>query len=101
MFKLKTSRCGKLKRGRPWKEVDAGIIYHMLKNNVPVSRVARHLGIHRDTIYANFREVIDEGRAGWRDAWKKIADAMFAEFLEKKRLKEDARKKRRRSCRRF
>jgi len=89
------------KRGRPRKEVDPGVILHMLTNNAPISRIAKHIGIHRDTIYTNYRQVIEAARVCNREAWKKISDAMFEEFLEKKRLKDEASNSRRRYRRRF
>ena len=36
------------KIGRPKKEIDAGIIFHMVKNSAPVRTIARFLGVHRD-----------------------------------------------------
>lgn len=84
------------KRGRPKKNVDISVMFHMLKNNVPITVVARHLGIHRDTIYTNFRPVIDEAR----EAWRKIIDERYKNFTEKireeKRLKEASKRKKRR-----
>lgn len=74
--------------------MDSGIIFHMLKNNAPVKLVAKHVGVHRDTLYANYREVIEGGRASHSKEWGKIMDVRFAEFLERKRLKEKARKRR-------
>lgn len=60
-----------LKRGRPKKEIDAGIIFHMLKNNAPIVKVAKYLGVHRDTIYANHRDMIEEARrAGHEESMK-------------------------------
>jgi len=86
------------KKGRPRKNIDEGVLFHMLKNSASISEVARHLGIHRDTIYTNFRPIIDEARKSHREAWRKIADQMFADLIERKRVRkktrEEARRKR-------
>lgn len=74
----------KAKRGRPRKDIDTGIIIHMLKNRATIAAVAKHLGIHRDTLYENYRSVIEEGLASHREAWRKISDEMLTRFLEEK-----------------
>jgi predicted nucleotidyltransferase len=83
------------KRGRPRKDVDVGIVFHMIRNKAPIAAVSRHLNIHRDTLYANFRSVIDAARLSHSEAWKVIYDEMFARFLERKRLKEEAKRRKR------
>jgi hypothetical protein len=73
------------RKGRPRKDVDVGVIFHMLKNGAPIAAVARHIGIHRDTLYTNFRSVIEEARVSHHAAWKVISDEMLWKLLEKKR----------------
>ena len=85
----------KKRRGRPKKEVDIDVMHHMLKNKASIAAVARHVGIHRDTVYTNYKAIIAEGRASHSEAWAKIANVMLAEFFEKKRLKEEAKRKKR------
>jgi hypothetical protein len=76
------------KRGRPKKDIDACVIFQMLKNNGTIAAVARHLGIHRDTIYTNFRPVIDEARKAWQKTVEERIDNTLARKREEKRLKE-------------
>lgn len=68
-----------------------------MKNKAPVAAVARHIGIHRDTLYVNFRPTIEEGRARYREAWRLIANVM----LEKRKAKEALKPKKRRYWPRF
>jgi transposase-like protein len=79
---------GKRKRGRPRKHIDPGVIFHMIKNNAEITDVARHLGIHRDTIYTNYRQLIDQAREIHRAEWKALRDVELEKWLEEKRLKE-------------
>lgn len=83
-------------RGRKKKEIDLGVMFHMIKNNAPITAVAKHFGIHRDTLYSNYAQVIKEARQAHTEAWKVIADEMFRAFLERKRLKEAMKKPKRR-----
>lgn len=76
-------------RGRPRKIIDPGVVFHMIKNCAPITAVANHLGVHRDTLYANFPVLIKEAYASHREAWGKISDEMFANWLEQKRLIEE------------
>lgn len=82
-------------RGRPKKDVDVGVIFHMVKNDATITAVARHLGIHRDTIYSNYTHVIDEARKAHRKAWRVIADARHEELLQKRIQKELAKRAKR------
>lgn len=84
------------KRGRPRKDIDTVVILHMLQNKAPIVFIARFLGVHRDTLYSSYRPVIDEGLARHRAAWKIIGDEMHRQFLERKRLKEEGKRKKRR-----
>ena len=89
----------KPKRGRPKKKFDVGLAFHMLKNKASIAAVARHVNVHRDTLYANYRPLIEAARIAHREAWKIIADERFRQFLEKERLKEEAKRKKRRDRR--
>ncbi len=50
--------------GRPRKEIDKGVMFHMLMNNAPVTHIARHLGIHRDTLYTKLCRRYQRGQGG-------------------------------------
>lgn len=80
------------KKGRPKKDVDVGLVFHMLKNNAPITKVAKHIGVHRDTLYANYPDLIKEAYASHREAWRKIADEMIAKWDEQKKVKEVSKK---------
>lgn len=80
------------KRGRPRKDIDVGVMFHMLKNSAPLAVVARHLGVSRDTLYANFPNLIKEAYASHRATWRKIAEESFAKWLEAKKLKDEAKR---------
>lgn len=88
----------KKKVGRPRKEIDTGLLFHLIKNKCSVAAAAKFLGIHRDTIYSRHRSTIEEGRAANQRAWAIIADKMHEAFLEKLRRKEAAKPKKRRYC---
>lgn len=96
--KSETLRCKIRQRGRPKKDIDVGVIFHMIHNKATIKAVARHLGINRDTIYANFQAVIDRARVSHRETWHKIRDEWFAGWLESKKNKE-AERKRKLKCR--
>jgi hypothetical protein len=82
-------------RGRPRKEIDTGLMFHMIKNSAPIKAVAKFLGVHRDTLYTNYRSIIDEARSCHRAAWRIIADEMHRQFLVKIWLKEEKKRKKR------
>ena len=88
-------------RGRPSKNIDVGIIFHMIFNGAEITKVALHLGVHRDTIYSNFAHVIKEAGEAHRKAWRIIMDEWFRNFLEAKRLKEEAKLSKRKYKRRM
>lgn len=75
------------KRGRPRKEIDEGVLFHMLKNKAPVSAIAKHLGVNRDTIYVRYRHLIREGRLANIQAWRVIITPLLEEKIRKKKLK--------------
>lgn len=84
---------GKLRRGRPQKEVDPGVMLHMMRNGAPVKVVARLFGVHRDTLYVRYRDVIEAGRRAarqhWlvnRGAWLKEKDAAYAAIILRRRI---------------
>ena len=83
------------KRGRPRKDIDPLIVIHMISNRAQAVDVAKFLGVHRDTIYASHREAFDEGRKLFREKWSVISAKMFQDFLKKRKLKEELRKKKR------
>lgn len=78
--------------GRSRKEIDKGVMLHMLKNKAPLTVVAKQLGIHRDTLYKNYAELIEEGREANRQAWKEITTPVIEEWLRKRREKQEAKK---------
>lgn len=81
--------------GRPRKEIDRGVMFHMLKNDAPVTHIARHLGVHRDTLYVNYPDLIKEGRESQREAWQEIRAPIMEEWLRKRREKEEAKRAKR------
>lgn len=83
-------------KGRPKKDIDVGVMFHMIKNNAAIAFVARHLGVHRDTLYANFRLVIEDARASHREAWKEIMDPWIEERIRQRQLKRESKRKKRR-----
>mgnify|MGYP002413567555 CR=1 FL=1 len=81
------------KRGRPKKEINTDEMLHMMRNGAPVRVVARLLGVHRDTLYARYHDVIEAGRRAarqhWlanRDAWLRKRDAAHAAIISRRRL---------------
>jgi hypothetical protein len=78
----------KNKRGRPKKDVDIGVMFHMLKNDAPVTAIARHLGIHRDTLYVNYAQIINAGREAMLKAWREAIAPWLEECARKRRLKQ-------------
>lgn len=76
--------------GRPRKKIDPGVVYHMTKNNAPVAAIAKFFKVHRDTLYANFKEEIKEGRAlYYKELYARI-DAYLEKCREENRLKDSA-----------
>lgn len=86
---------GMKRRGRPRKNIDEGVMFHMMKNKAPITAVARYLGIHRDTIYVNFSEVIKDARKAYEEKWRVLAGKMAEQFFERHRLRESAKMKKR------
>jgi hypothetical protein len=50
-------------RGRPLKEIDIGVMVHMMRNGAPLRAVAKAVGVNRDTLYSRYWDVIEAGRA--------------------------------------
>lgn len=80
-----------MKRGRPRKEFDHGTVFHMMANKAPVAEVARHLGVHRSTVYRLCRQFVFDGRTDfykrWQEIMEPIAEAWFRKYEEKQRKK--------------
>lgn len=70
-----------MKRGRPRKEVDPGIISHMLQNGAPIAVISKHVGVSRDTIYANYGDVIRQARISNNELMRKRIHERLAEIL--------------------
>lgn len=84
----------------PKKELDVGIITHMLKNKAPVTYIAKHLGVHRDTLYANYGEAIQRGREAHREAWRVIMLPKIKALIKRRREIQEAKWAKRRRSRR-
>lgn len=52
----------KKRRGRPRKDIDIGVMLHMMRNGASVMAAAKGMGINRDTLYSRFRDIIEAGR---------------------------------------
>jgi predicted transcriptional regulator len=98
---------GTRRRGRPRKDIDLGVIFHMIKNGAEITKVAKHLGIHRDTIYANYRYLVNEALVLRRKTWREIMEVEYQKReveaqkkMEERRLKEIAKRLERRLERR-
>ena len=86
------------KRGRPKKCIDIGVMFHMIKNNAPIAAVARYLGIHRDTLYVNYRQIIEDARKAHKEAhqtiWKRDVWPGIKAQIEKRQIEEAKREAR-------
>jgi hypothetical protein len=89
----------KRNRGRPRKDINVGLVFHMAYNDAPVAIIAKHIGVHRDTIYANYRNDVEKGRELRRKVRSEEFEKWLPKFLEEKRLKAIARKKREKELR--
>lgn len=80
------------KRGRPKKCIDIGVMFHMIKNNAPIAAVAKYLGIHRDTLYVNYRYIIEDARKAHKEAhqiiWKRDIWPGIEAQIEKRRIEQ-------------
>lgn len=88
------------KRGRPRKDINSGLVFHMAYNTAPVSFIAQHIGVHRDTIYANCREDLKAARALQMQDQRAGTEEWLAKFLAERRLKAIERKIREKEQRR-
>lgn len=86
---------GHRKRGRPRKDIDIEFMKHMISNKAEAADVAKFFGVHRDTIYASYNQVVIEGRKLWWEKWSKISEVKFQNSLKKRKMKEELRKKKR------
>ena len=51
-----------MKRGRKKKIIDADVVFHMTRYNLPVRAIAEYLGVHRSTLYESHGDALKEGR---------------------------------------
>lgn len=71
-------------RGRPRKLIDTEILFSMIRENKPIAAIARHLKINKDTIYANYWDVIKAGRAALQDDIRRRVDEELPRLLAAK-----------------
>lgn len=76
--------------GRRRKEIDPGIIFHMLLNKAPIAAVAKHCKCHPDTIFANFGDIIREARQAHYKAWQAIHWPLLEEKIKQREEKRKA-----------
>lgn len=58
------------RRGRPKKIMDEAFIVRQIRNGFPVRKLGPLLGVHRDTLYANYKKAIKKGRTA-AEAWQR------------------------------
>ena len=89
------------KRGRPRKDIDHGILFHMVKNSAPIKAIACYFSVHRDTIYANFPDIIKEAQASYNQSLRVIQEITLIKWLKEKRMKEAEKQAAKRKKRRY
>lgn len=82
--------------GRPKKAIDEGTMFHMLKNSAPVRNIAKYFGVHRDTLYANYGDIVREGRKAYYEAVYARIDEVTKKYKEEQAIKEAMKKPKRR-----
>jgi alpha-ketoglutarate-dependent taurine dioxygenase len=81
--------------GRPRKEINESLLFHLIKNGAPIAYAARYLSVHRDTLYVNYADVIEEGRKAHYQAWQKVIVPYLEELARKRRAKQEAKRAKR------
>lgn len=80
------------KRGRRKKDINVATLSHMIENGCPITVAAKHLGVHRDTLYEHYKTLIDAARIQRFKRWQEIYILYFEALKEKLcRAKEESR----------
>jgi len=71
-------------RGQPRFEINEELLFKLAESMLPVESIAKIIGCHPDTIYANFSEVLQKAREGRK---KLLSMAMWEKALIEKDTK--------------